>query len=185
MAEEMGPAGDTRQRIREVALELFTAQGFEKTSLREIAERLEITKAALYYHFRSKADLIRSLVTPMIDDVDAVLEKARTTDLPPRRLFELTFETLHRHRAVFAALMRDASAFAYVDLEAASQHWIEEIPTVLAGPNATTAERVRAVVAFGGLARAALLTVYSELPLSEVKAAAVDAAYAALMPQGT
>ena len=44
--------GGTRQRIQAVALELFTEQGYEKTSLREIAERLNVTKAALYYHFK-------------------------------------------------------------------------------------------------------------------------------------
>ena len=44
----------TRERIKQVALELFTEQGYEGTSLREIAERLGVTKAALYYHFKSK-----------------------------------------------------------------------------------------------------------------------------------
>lgn len=184
MAGETVPVGDTRQRIREVALELFTAQGFEKTSLREIAERLNITKAALYYHFRSKADLIRSLVAPMMDDVDALLDKASATDLPPRSLFEATFDTLSRHGSIFAALLRDASAFAHVDLEARSQQWVEEIPTILAGPDASTAERVHAVVAFSGLARSAVLTIYTDLPAAEVRAAAVDAACAALNPGG-
>ncbi len=46
----------------EAALELFTEQGFDKTSLREVAERVGVTKAALYYHFRSKEELLSSLV---------------------------------------------------------------------------------------------------------------------------
>lgn len=54
--------GDTRSEIRRVAAELFAAQGFEKTSLREVAERLGITKAALYYHYPSKAELARGIV---------------------------------------------------------------------------------------------------------------------------
>ena len=53
---------DTRSRIQEVALELFTEQGYEATSLREIAERLGVTKAALYYHFKTKDDIVCSLV---------------------------------------------------------------------------------------------------------------------------
>src|SRR5437016_2198147 len=53
---------DTRQRIQSVALELFAGQGYDKTSLREIAERLGVTKAALYYHFKSKEDIVTSLV---------------------------------------------------------------------------------------------------------------------------
>ena len=52
----------TRARIQDVALELFTEQGYEKTSLREIAERLGVTKAALYYHFKSKDEIVTSFV---------------------------------------------------------------------------------------------------------------------------
>src|SRR5215469_16465337 len=51
------PRGGTRERIQAIALELFAEQGYEKTSLREIAERLGVTKAALYYHFKSKEDI--------------------------------------------------------------------------------------------------------------------------------
>jgi AcrR family transcriptional regulator len=53
--------GATRERILDVALELFNEQGYEKTSLREIAERLGVTKAALYYHFERKEDLLLEL----------------------------------------------------------------------------------------------------------------------------
>ena len=36
--------GDTRRRIQDVAVALFAEQGYEKTSLREIAERLDVTR---------------------------------------------------------------------------------------------------------------------------------------------
>jgi AcrR family transcriptional regulator len=55
------PRGQMRERILDVALELFTEQGYEKTSLREIADRLGVTKAALYYHFPSKGDIFLEL----------------------------------------------------------------------------------------------------------------------------
>ncbi|EFC83226.1 TetR/AcrR family transcriptional regulator [Parafrankia sp. EUN1f] len=51
----------TRERILDVALELFTHSGYEAVSLREIAQRLNITKAALYYHFASKDDILLAL----------------------------------------------------------------------------------------------------------------------------
>src|ERR1700691_1913455 len=54
-------ARSTRERILDVALELFTRQGYDKTSLRDIAERLGITKAALYYHFERKQDILLEL----------------------------------------------------------------------------------------------------------------------------
>ena len=52
---------DTRERILDVALDLFTEQGYDGTSLRQIAEQLGVTKAALYYHFESKEDILRAL----------------------------------------------------------------------------------------------------------------------------
>ncbi|HVW18103.1 MAG TPA: helix-turn-helix domain-containing protein [Solirubrobacteraceae bacterium] len=51
----------TRERILEVALELFTERGYDGTSLRDIATRLGITKAALYYHFARKLDILVEL----------------------------------------------------------------------------------------------------------------------------
>ncbi|QOV36489.1 TetR/AcrR family transcriptional regulator [Streptomyces ferrugineus] len=66
--------GDTRQRIQDVALELFAEQGYEKTSLREIAERLEVTKAALYYHFKTKEEIIVSLFEDLTKPIEDLIE---------------------------------------------------------------------------------------------------------------
>ncbi len=54
-------SNDTKQRILDVALDLFTEQGYDGTSLRQIAEQLGVTKAALYYHFESKEDILMAL----------------------------------------------------------------------------------------------------------------------------
>lgn len=70
--------GGTRDRIKAVALELFTEQGYEKTSLREIAERLNVTKAALYYHFKSKDDIVASFVEDRLEGMDALIAWAET-----------------------------------------------------------------------------------------------------------
>jgi AcrR family transcriptional regulator len=53
----------TRQRILDVALELFAERGYAGTSVADIAKRLGITKAALYYHFAAKSDILEALVT--------------------------------------------------------------------------------------------------------------------------
>jgi AcrR family transcriptional regulator len=57
----------TRARILEVAGDLFTEKGYEKMSLREIAEAVGITKAALYYYFPTKERLFEELVRPLLD----------------------------------------------------------------------------------------------------------------------
>ncbi|GGR86662.1 TetR family transcriptional regulator [Streptomyces humidus] len=69
--------GNTRQRIQDVALELFAEQGYEKTSLREIAERLEVTKAALYYHFKTKEEIIVGIFTDLTKPIEDLIEWGR------------------------------------------------------------------------------------------------------------
>ena len=68
------PRRDTRAQVQKVALELFAEQGYEKTSLREIAERLAVTKAALYYHFKSKEDIVHSFTDDYFEAIDGLLE---------------------------------------------------------------------------------------------------------------
>ena len=70
--------GDTRRRIQDVALELFAEHGYEKTSLREIAEHLDVTKAALYYHFRTKEDILISIADDLARPVDELIEWAQS-----------------------------------------------------------------------------------------------------------
>ncbi|APU41939.1 MULTISPECIES: TetR/AcrR family transcriptional regulator [unclassified Streptomyces] len=91
--------GDTRQRIQDVALELFVEQGYEKTSLREIAERLEVTKAALYYHFKTKEDIIISLFEDVTRPIDELIKWA---EQQPRTL-ETKREVLRRYSEAMAA----------------------------------------------------------------------------------
>jgi AcrR family transcriptional regulator len=66
----------TRQRVLAAALELFCEEGYAAGSLRAIADRVGITQAAVYYHFRAKDDLLDGLLTAPLDDLDARLDDA-------------------------------------------------------------------------------------------------------------
>lgn len=88
--------GDTRTRIQEVAFELFAEQGYEKTSLREIADRLGVTKAALYYHFKSKDEIVTSLVEGFMVQIDELVSWA---DSQPRT-HEMRREVLERYSSI-------------------------------------------------------------------------------------
>jgi AcrR family transcriptional regulator len=90
--------GNTRQRIQDVALALFAEQGYEKTSLREIAERLDVTKAALYYHFKSKEEIIVSLFEDLTKPILDLIEWGR---LQPHTL-ETKQEILRRYSEALA-----------------------------------------------------------------------------------
>jgi AcrR family transcriptional regulator len=72
-----GRRTDTRERIQEVALELFAERGYDKTTLQEVAERLEITRPALYYHFRTKEAILSSIVDRLGDSIDELVGWAR------------------------------------------------------------------------------------------------------------
>ena len=102
--------GGTRERIQAVALELFTEQGYEKTSLREIAERLNVTKAALYYHFKSKDDIVASFVEDRLDQMDALIAWAEyaagDAGHPPRADLPLRRHDVRRRHAIGDALLR-------------------------------------------------------------------------------
>ena len=69
---------DTRQRALDVAFDLFTEQGYEKASLREIADRLGIKKASLYYHFPSKEALLAGIMDNLLAPVDELVAWSQT-----------------------------------------------------------------------------------------------------------
>jgi AcrR family transcriptional regulator len=79
-ATAAGAELSTRERILGVASELFIEQGYDATSLREIADRLGFTKAALYYHFHSKDDLLLALIAPGYALVSEVMQRLEDAD---------------------------------------------------------------------------------------------------------
>lgn len=58
-------AGDTKERIIDVALELFAQSGYLGTSMSDIAKQLGITKGALYKHYTGKQEILDSIVERM------------------------------------------------------------------------------------------------------------------------
>lgn len=58
-------AGDTKERIIDVALELFAQSGYLGTSMSDIAKQLGITKGSLYKHYTGKQEILDSIVERM------------------------------------------------------------------------------------------------------------------------
>jgi AcrR family transcriptional regulator len=146
-----GRRTDTRSRAQKVALELFAEQGYEKTSLREIAERLGVTKAALYYHFRSKEDIVHSFTDDYFAEFDALLSWAK--DQP--RTEQSRQEVLDRYVRL---VMSGSQVFRFLEQNRASVETMEagkerfarfrdrlgEFVDVLTDPAAPLRDRVRA-----------------------------------------
>ncbi|QSB04443.1 TetR/AcrR family transcriptional regulator [Natronoglycomyces albus] len=90
---------NTREKIQKTAIELFSEQGYEQTSLREIADRLGVTKAALYYHFKTKEEIAASFFDSYASDVDEICEWAEGE---PRSI-ETRIEIVRRYSEVIQA----------------------------------------------------------------------------------
>lgn len=59
--------GNTKQEIMEAALDLFSVQGYEATSVSQIAEAVGIRKASMYSHFASKQEILDALVQKVME----------------------------------------------------------------------------------------------------------------------
>ena len=52
---------ETRQRILDIAKDLFGRDGFDGTSVKQVAAAAGLSDAALYYHFRSKREILQAI----------------------------------------------------------------------------------------------------------------------------
>lgn len=73
---------DTRQRLLDVAMALVSQNGFAGTSLQMIADELGVTKAAIYYHFRTRDQLLVTLMEPILQQIRQVVATAESQPTP-------------------------------------------------------------------------------------------------------
>ena len=150
-----------RERILDVALELFNEQGYEKTSLRQIAERLGVTKAALYYHFRSKSDILLELHLRLhalgrgaLDEIDRVGAEKNALDAWPA-LIDRFIDDLLANRDLFLLHQRNQAAFQEIVDDERHQAENEDIEErfrhVMANPAIPLADRVRMTCSIGAV----------------------------------
>ncbi|MFG1682884.1 TetR/AcrR family transcriptional regulator [Nonomuraea sp. NPDC049269] len=146
-------SGDTRSRIIETARELFTTQTYRAASMRDIAERVGITKPSLYHHFRSKSEILASLVSPPIDQLEATIADAasRSSQSEIRQhVLGGCLDVILAHRETMTLLLRDASVYGDETTEVMSRMVtvVNRAIELLAGPDPDWRRRVRAAQAF-------------------------------------
>jgi AcrR family transcriptional regulator len=142
----------TRDRIADAALELFSTRGFEAATMRDLAARLDMTTAALYYHYQDKADILVGVVEPMLEDADRLVTLAKRTQPDINERLEGVVDLLLAHQRVFRLLSSDVSASSHPAIaERVDQH-NHRLFRYLA-PERGEASMVRAVAVFGLLAR--------------------------------
>ncbi len=77
-------ATDIRQRCLEEATRLFVTHGYHGIAMREIAERVGVSKANLYHHFRDKEALFLAVLEANLARLDDIVQEARRQESTPR-----------------------------------------------------------------------------------------------------
>jgi AcrR family transcriptional regulator len=154
-------------------------QGVQRTSLQDIADRLGITKPALYYHFASREELVRSILVPLIDEGERfVADQENGGRANARQLLEGYFDFHCRHRQDLVLVLAELTMLADLGLIDKVLAWRDRLGKLVFGPRPTLAQSTRAVVAFGGLQDCCLQ--FPDTPYEVLRATSVEAALDAL-----
>jgi AcrR family transcriptional regulator len=151
---------NTRSRLLDTAVKLFSEHGVEGTSLQMIADELGITKAAVYYHFKTKDAIAEEIVTPLLAELHPVVHEAslrRTRGAQIDGVLGGFVDLIVRRRAIFSLMIRDpgimraagrtARAPTVSDLRA-------KLNALLVGPEPSPTDMITAHVLVRGLALA-------------------------------
>ena len=156
--DEPAAAASTRERILDVALDLFVDQGYDGTSLRQIAERLGVTKAAIYYHFEAKEDILtalhmrlhdfgKSALSTMTGDEPITLDRwgALLDEVVDQMLLQRKLFLMHeRNQAALEKLHSEGHDAEHEDIQ-------NQLRRVLSDPRLPIRDRVRMAASMGAL----------------------------------
>jgi AcrR family transcriptional regulator len=151
----------TRERILDIALDLFSERGYDKTSLRDIAERLGTTKAALYYHFARKEDILLELHLRLHEiGYDVLAQLDGLGDAPAYveawpRLMDEFIDRVSANRDLVVLHLRNVHALEQIGADerhqAENEDLMERFARVFANPEIPLADRVRMACSLGAV----------------------------------
>ena len=150
-------AADTRQRLIDVAVDLFTRHSFAGTSLQMIADEMGFTKAAIYYHFRTREELLAAVVEPIFEQLSRVIAEAeahRSANARADHMLCGYAELAVANRALVSVLACDPSV---TTLLRDQPHWAEMITRqlgLLAGNEDNPGGLIKATIALAGISSA-------------------------------
>jgi AcrR family transcriptional regulator len=168
MSAEPEPA--TRTEILRVALAEFERRGYYATSLRVIAARLGISKAAVLYHFPEKAELLAALAAPLLEDIERVIATAEQEPDPEARwvVIEGLLDAELRHRRLLRLSLRDLALSAAQPIFVRFRDAMLRGNALVAGRGASFSTRVRAAQALAMLGDPVVL--FADAPVDELRA---------------
>ena len=143
----------TRAGIQAAALALFADRGYDATSLQDIADELGLTKAAVYYHFPSKLELLQSICEPVYEGVAAIIAAARAQGSRQRRIdvvAEGFADLTVGRRATLCVLAADPVMHGRMKAGSKMDDLLNQVARVLYGDDPTP-DQLLAVRAVAGL----------------------------------
>jgi AcrR family transcriptional regulator len=168
----------TREQILDTALALFTSQGYDATSLREIADRLTLTKAAVYYHFPAKELLLIELIRPFLDGLSRMVTELRSSDeWNQESVLAAYLDLFVEHIEIVALLAREPATQHHPDVGQRVRSLVLAIQQQLSGPEPSPTQSIRTACAMG------VVHAIPQMPidvLREQRATVLAAALAAL-----
>jgi AcrR family transcriptional regulator len=172
------------RRIARLALARFRIGGFTGTSIANLAGALGISKAAIYYHYRSKDALLHHLIDPLLDAIDACIQDhtPAASAQRARQLLDAYLAVLLAHRAVVPLITIDVAIVNHPSIGPRLRAQNQQLQSLLAAPNTSVAARLRAGAALGAIWRP--LTAEPQVDLSDPanQHTLIDAAVATLQP---
>ena len=145
LAKAVAPRGFARERVLDAALNLFGEHGVNGTSLQMIADRLGVSKAAVYYQFHSKEEIVLAVVQPVFDDILRLVKIAEALSSPQAQrevAVSGMVELAVRHRHLSAVLHGDPAIDHLVHTRSDLHGIVERLTAILLGPEPDAARRV-------------------------------------------
>ncbi|GAA3474625.1 TetR family transcriptional regulator [Nonomuraea roseola] len=175
----------TPQRILAAAGALFATRGYRATSMNAIAEQVGITKAALYYHFSAKDDLLHRLTEPLLEELEGALEQAETHDDPEQvrwSAIEGYVDVCLRHREALLLLVRDMTLLVQAPVGERFKAAIALANDLVCGPDRRLEQRVRAAQTVASLGDPVVL--FPDAPVAVLRELILGGAHALLDDRG-
>ena len=157
VAVQPASAADTRRRLIDVAVDLFTRHSFAGTSLQMIADEMGFTKAAIYYHFRTREELLAAVVEPIFEQLSGIITAAEAQRSAGARADDMLrgyADLAVANRALVSVLACDPSV---TTLLRDQPHWAELINrqlALLAGDEQGPGGLIKATVVLAGISSA-------------------------------
>jgi AcrR family transcriptional regulator len=170
------------RRIARLALARFRVSGFLGTSIADLASALGVSKAAIYYHYRSKDALLHRLVDPLLDAIDACIQDHTTPARTPRGLLGAYLAVLLAHRQVVPLIATDIAVLNHPTIGPRLRAQNHQLQSFLTGPDTSPSARLRAEAALGAIWRPLIAEPPLDLTNPTHQHTLIDAALAALQP---